>query len=370
MPRPARRPWLAALAVVFVVACSDEDDGGPIDPNPCGEPTPLAITLPAYFPELPPTPDNPLTVEGVRLGRFLFYDTILSEDSTLSCAGCHTQNLAFGDFRRFSEGVHGDKTRRQAPTIVNPGWNLNGIFWDGRAEDLEEQASMPVPEPTEMNLPWPDAVQRLEQHPDYPDMFCAAFGSTEITMDRVVKAIAQFERTFVSTNSKYDRWKRGEVALAPEELRGYQFFMAESKGDCFHCHGEPLFSTATFHNNGLDSVLVDRGLGEFTGNPADDGKFKAPSLRNIMESRPYMHDARFFTIREVLEHYNQTFPDIPSFDPLILKKNDYPPMSAADLDTLEFFLHTLTDEDFLFNPDLSNPFETTVPLVERHAQKQ
>lgn len=372
----SRREWrtlIVALALIVFAACSSDDDGGPIEPppGPCDEPTPLTLTLPAYFPQLPPTPDNPLTVEGVRLGRFLFYDPILSADSSLACAGCHTQNLSFGDFRRFSEGVNGDKSPRQAPTIVNPGWNVNGIFWDGRVHDLEEQATQPVPERTEMDLPWDQAVQRLKNHPDYPDMFCAAFGSTEITKERVVKAIAQFERTFVSANSKYDKWRRGEVQLAPEEFRGYQFFMAESKGDCFHCHGEPLFSGGTFHNNGIDTIIVDQGRGKFSGNPADDGKFKAPSLRNIMDSPPYMHDGRFFTVRSVLEHYNQTFPtDIPNLDPLMLKRNNFPPMTDAELDTLEFFLQTLTDEDFLFNPELSNPFAPTVPLVERSAQKR
>ena len=369
MPRPA---WhLAAIALAFLAACSSDDDGDTIvPPTPCGEPTPLSLTLPAYFPALPPAPDNPLTVEGVRLGRFLFYDPILSEDSTLSCAGCHTQHIGFGDFRRFSEGVHGDKSPRQAPTIVNPAWNLNGIFWDGRVDGLEEQATQPVPEPTEMSLPWDEAVQRLESHADYPDMFCAAFGSPDVTQDRVVKAIAQFERTFISANSKYDRWKRGEVQFAPEELRGYQFFMAESKGDCFHCHGEPLFSSANFHNNALDSIPTDLGRSVVTGNPADEGKFKAPSLRNIMVSQPYMHDGRFFTVRQVLEHYNQTFDSIPSFDPLMLKRNNFSPMTEAELDDLEFFLQTLTDDEFLTNPDLSNPFQATVPLVVRKSQKR
>ncbi|HXV15047.1 MAG TPA: cytochrome c peroxidase [Candidatus Krumholzibacteria bacterium] len=373
-----RRAWHVAETLVIAcafVACSSEDGGGPVDPPQpeCPDPTPLTLTLPDNFPLLPNPADNPLTVEGVALGRRLFYDPILSADSSLSCGGCHLQSLSFGDSRRFSEGIHGDKSRRQAPTIVNPGWNLRGIFWDGRAAGLEEQATQPVPEPTEMSLPWPDAVAALQAHPEYPDLFCAAFGSSQVTMDRVVKAIAQFERTFVSANSKYDRWKRGEEALTTMEERGFRLFMREGKGDCFHCHDQTLLATGTFHNTGLDTVAIDGGRGEITGNPADYGKFKSPSLRNIMESSPYMHDGRFMTIREVLDHYNRGFrhgkPDTdpvdPQVDALINKRIQFPPMSSAELDTLEAFLETLTDWEFITNPDLSNPFETAAPVANR-----
>jgi cytochrome c peroxidase len=363
MPRYHWRLGLVVIAACSFAACS-KGDGGPTEPPPpeCPDPTPLSLTLPSYFPELPNPSDNPLTVEGVALGRRLFYDPILSADSSLACGGCHLQLLAFGDSRRFSEGIHGDKSRRQAPTIINPAWLLNGVFWDGRVASLEEQASKPVPEPTEMSLPWPDAIARLQAHAEYPDLFCAAFGSSAITMDRVVKAIAQFERTFISANSRFDQWKRGEIAFTRMEQRGYVFFLTEGKGDCFHCHveplfAEPLFGTASFHNTGLDSIVVDGGRGEISGNAADMGKFKAPSLRNIMESPPYMHDGRFFSIDDVLAHYNHGFHDGPDTDPLIRKRMLRPAMSAADLDTLKAFLETLTDTDFLNNPNLSNPFE-------------
>jgi cytochrome c peroxidase len=312
---------------------------------------------------MPNPADNPTTVEGVALGRRLFYDPILSGDSSLACGGCHTQSLAFGDFRPASEGIHGDKSKRQAPTIVNQAWNIKGIFWDGRAADLEEQATKPVPEVTEMDLPWPTAVARLERHAEYPDLFCAAFGTSEITQDRVVKAIAQFERTFISINSKYDRWKRGEEQLSYEEYRGYLFFMSETKGDCFHCHAEPLFSSADFHNTGLDSIPVDLGRGAISGEPEKIGAFKAPTLRNVMESYPYMHDGRFMTIRQVLEHYNHGFYQVPNLDQKLAKRIPVPPMSSADLDTLEFFLHTLTDWEFLGDPDLSDPFATSAPVA-------
>ncbi|MCI0452609.1 MAG: cytochrome-c peroxidase [Candidatus Latescibacteria bacterium] len=368
MPRREWRLGVVIAAACVLAACSN-DESGPIDPpQECPDATPLALPLPGYFPEMPNPAANPLTIEGVALGRRLFYDPILSADSSLSCGGCHTQSLAFGDFRQFSEGVNGDKSRRQAPTIVNPGWNVHGVFWDGRAADLETQATQPVPEPTEMNIPWPDAVARLSAHAEYPDLFCAAFGTSKITMERVVNAIAQFERTFVSANSKYDRWKRGEESFTPMEQRGYIFFLIEGKGDCFHCHVEPLFAepqfaTQSFHNTGLDSVVVDGGRGEISGDPADLGKFKSPSLRNVMESPPYMHDGRFFTIRDVLNHYNHGFHDGPNVDPLIRKRLLRPAMTSAELDTLEAFLETLTDWDFLTNPDLSDPFATTAPVA-------
>jgi cytochrome c peroxidase len=222
-----------------------------------------------------------------------------------------------------------------------------------------------------MSLPWPDAVAALQTHPEYPDLFCAAFGTSTVTMDRVVKAIAQFERTFISANSRYDRWRRGEEAFTTMEARGFALFMREGKGDCFHCHDQTLLATGTFHNTGLDTVAIDGGRGEITGNPADYGKFKSPSLRNVMESPPYMHDGRFITIREVLDHYNRGFrhgqPDTapldPQVDPLINKRILFPPMTSAELDTLEAFLETLTDWDFLANPDLSDPFAATAPVA-------
>ncbi len=372
----SRRGWrlsVACAAAWVLAACSSDDGGGPVDPpQECADPTPLTLPLPDNFPLLPDPPDNRLTVEGVALGRRLFYDPILSADSSLACGGCHLQALSFGDSRRFSEGIHGDTSRRHAPTLVNPGW-IPEVFWDGRADDLEAQATQPVPERTEMDLPWPQAVARLSAHAEYPDLFCAAFGTSHITMERVVKAIAQFERTFVSGNTKYDRWKRGEEMFSVTEHRGFLLFMREGKGDCFHCHDETLLSNSRFANTGLDAVVIDGGQGEITGDPADYGKFKSPSLRNILESPPYMHDGRFMTIREVLDHYNRGFrhgmpdslPRDPQVDFLINKRLNFPPMTSAELDTLEIFLETLTDWDFLTNPDLSNPFLSTTPVAKR-----
>jgi cytochrome c peroxidase len=353
---------LSALA-----ACSANDGVTPPDEQPeCPPAERLALELPPGFPELPDPAGNPLTKQGVALGRLLFYDPILSGDSTQACGTCHLQRAAFGDTRRFSEGIDGIKGNRQAPTIVNPGWMVFGQFWDGREPDLEGQATRPVPNPIEMHLPWAVAVERLKRHPDYPDLFCAAFGDSRIDSTRVVKAIAQFERTFVSFNSKYDRVKMYQTeTFTPAEEAGYRIFTTEV-GDCFHCHMEPLFSTGTFHNTGLDSIPVDRGRMDITGDPADIGKFKAPSLRNIIESSPYMHDGRFASIYEVLDHYNLGFHDGPDVDPLIRARipdltkpynQRRRAMRAGEIDTLIIFLESLTDPLFLSNPELSNPYQ-------------
>jgi cytochrome c peroxidase len=351
--------WLIVLAALS--ACSGNDSVAPPDDKPeCPPAERLTLDLPPGFPELPDPKDNRLTREGVALGRRLFYDPILSGDSSQACGTCHLQQAGFGDTRRFSEGIDGIKGNRQAPTIVNPGWQLNGQFWDGREPNLEGQATRPVPNPIEMHLPWAVAVERLKHHAEYPDLFCAAFGDSRIDSIRVVKAIAQFERTFVSVNSKYDLVRRGEDTFTPEEQAGYRIFSTEV-GDCFHCHAEPLFDTGnfssgTFRNTGLDAVPVDRGRMDVTGSPADIGQFKVPSLRNILESSPYMHDGRFATINEVLNHYNLGFHDGPDVDPLIRARLTRRPMRTGEMDTLIVFLQTLTDPVFLADTTLSSPY--------------
>jgi cytochrome c peroxidase len=345
------------LLALAVTACSGGGDGVTDPPGSrCPDPTPLPIATPPGFPDINAfiPADNPTTVEGVALGRRLFYDPILSGDSTQACGSCHIQEKSFGDSLRFSVGIDGFEGARHAPTIINAAW-LVGAFWDARAASLEDQALEPVPNEIEMHLPWPDAVGRLQAHDDYPDLFCAAFGTKEVTRERVVKAIAQFERTFVSSNSKFDRFQRGEEALTPVEEAGRQMFFTEV-GDCFHCHTDDIGFDRDFHNIGLDSAIVDRGRYEVTGNPIDIGKFKSPALRNVMVSAPYMHDGRFNTIDEVIAHYNHGFFDGPRVDPLISARLSRPALRSGQIDTLKVFLHTLTDSTFLNNPDLSNPF--------------
>jgi cytochrome c peroxidase len=345
--------WHLLLAAALA-GCSGSGSGP--EATGCPDPTPLTVETPPGFPDFDAQvpADNPMTVEGVALGRRLFYDPILSGDRTQSCGSCHQLASSFGDPARVSVGIDGIEGTRQAPTLVNTAW-LKDAFWDGRTHSLEEQATKPVPNPIEMHLEWTEAVARLAAHPDYPDLFCAAFGDKTITMDRVVKAIAQFERTFISADSRYDRYTRGEVELTPVEEAGRVLFFTEV-GDCFHCHGQLIGFDRGFHDTGLDSVIVDRGLGEITGDPNDDGEFKSPTLRNIMVSAPYMHDGRFATIDEVLAHYNGGFHSSPNLDPLISARRTRPFMRPGQLDTLKVFLNTFTDDEFLNNPDFSNPF--------------
>ncbi|HEX6791498.1 MAG TPA: cytochrome c peroxidase [Candidatus Krumholzibacteria bacterium] len=359
------RLTLCFVAALWLAACSN-DDGG-VDPPPppppgactatssqCPPATPLYIDVPAHFPAMPEEPDNPLTVEGVALGRLLFYDPILSGDSTQACASCHIQDRAFSDSRPFSAGIRGIKGTRHAPPIVNPAW-IGAMFWDGRAHGLEDQARGPVPNEIEMDLPWPAAIERLKRHRDYPELFCAAFGDSCISVDRVVKAIAQFERTFMSFNSKFDRVMRGEDTFTPEEAAGRQIFNSEI-GDCFHCHAEPLFATTgKFANTGLDSIVVDHGRFDVTHDARDMGAFKAPTLRNASERFVFMHDSRFSSLRAAIEHYNGGFHDSELVDPLIRARLGRRLMREGEIDTLIIYLNTLTDPEFLTNPDLADP---------------
>jgi cytochrome c peroxidase len=348
-----RLRFAIATTVVLATGTGCADNGTRPGPE-CPPATPLEIEAPPDFP-IPDIPaENPTSVEGVALGRRLFYDPILSGDSTQACGSCHRQDHAFGDPDRFSTGIDGIEGTRHAPTIINAAW-LKNAFWDGRAATLEEQATEPVPNPIEMHLDWNEAVSRIQRHPEYPDLFCKAFRSSEITQDRVVMAIAQFERTFISADAKFDRYNRGETTLSPLEEQGRLIFFTEV-GDCVHCHGQAVGFDRDFHNIGLDAAPVDSGLEAVTGDPADAGKFKTPSLRNVMASAPYMHDGRFGTIDEVLAHYNHGFKDGPLVDPLIRSRLTRPAMTTDQLEALKAFLATLTDSTFLNDPALSDPF--------------
>ncbi len=324
------------------------------------DPTPYPWVNPPGFPDPVFPPDNPLTVEGVELGRKLFYDPILSGDSTQSCASCHMQFASFTDTARYSKGIDGIEGHRNSMPLINVAW-MPRLFWDGRAVSPEDQALHPVRDPIEMHNTWPEAVKRLQRHPKYPAYFYEAFGTKNIDSILVVKAIGQFVRTLVSANSKFDRYLRGEVMLTPGELSGLNIFTTET-GDCFHCHGgpaSPLFTDNDFHNNGLDETFSDQGYGAVTGNSYDMGKFKTPTLRNVELTAPYMHDGRFKTLQEVIEHYNSGIKhNSPNLDPIMNLPSfqnglNLNPQQKADLIA---FLKTLTDTSFIHNPKFSNPF--------------
>ncbi|RMG82324.1 MAG: cytochrome-c peroxidase [Bacteroidetes bacterium] len=317
-------------------------------------PTPYTVDIPEGFPDMQIPEDNPMTVEGIRLGKKLFYDPILSGDSTQSCASCHQPSFAFSDPKQFSVGITGAQGTRNAPAIINQGWNFE-FFWDGRAQSLEEQALAPVPNPIEMHLQWKDAIVRLKNHPEYPELFYQAFGTKEIDSMHVVKAIAQFERTLISSNSKYHKFLRDEVALTPQELNGMTIYFTE-KGDCFHCHGTVLLTDNLYHNNGLDSVFTDLGRYNVTQDPNDKGKFKTPTLINIELTAPYMHDGRFATLEEVIDHYSEGVKVSATIDPLMKKAHQGGlHLTAQEKADLIAFLKTFTDESFINNPDYLAP---------------
>ena len=321
-----------------------------------GTPTPLSLNIPATFGRFLPAPtipaDNPTTVEGVELGKKLFFDKTLSADFTQACASCHLPSQSFDDTNRYSVGIDGIAGTRNAMPIFNHAWNSNKkFFWDGRALGLEEQALEPVTNPIEMHDTWSNVVAKLQADASYPSMFRAAFGTSTVDSLLAAKAIAQYERTLISGNSRFDQYTLRQIALTPSELSGYNLFMSESGADCFHCHGDitnPLWTDNLFHNNGLDASFTDNGLGDVTGNPADNGKFKTPSLRNLAFTAPYMHDGRFQTLDEVIDHYSSGLKASSTVSPLLKNVSaggvQLTPQEKADL---KAFLLTLTDSSFV-----------------------
>lgn len=350
-----------ALGIIFLfgvqTGCRIDDYEEPIPLTSNYAPTPFELEIPDALPPMLIPDDNPLTVEGVTLGRMLFYDPILSGDSTQSCSSCHNQSYAFTDEgNRLSIGIDGLEGKMNAMALFNLGY-AEQFFWNGRAFGLEQQAGMPVEDPLEMHAFWPDVVNRLNDHPTYPDKFNEAFGTSEITRELAQKAIAQFERTIFSGDARYDRLVDRVENWTQEEFVGYQIFFSET-GDCFHCHGYDLFTDNDFHNNGLDSVFGPNNMGlyDVTGDPNDIGKFKVPSLRNVAVTAPYMHDGRFNTLMEVVDHYNTGIVESPTLDPLV-NKPTRPILDQYQKECLVQFLETLTDTAFLNNPDYGNPFQ-------------
>ena len=348
---------IVCTSILFQSCCKTDCDDTKTD----NEPTPYSLVIPSPLPPMDLPLDNPLTVEGVALGRMLFHEPLLSGDGSQSCASCHFQAAGFTDTARFSTGINGFQGGRNAMVAFNLGWSPT-LFWDGRASSLENQAFGPVVNPIEMHESWENASEKLNAHSEYPELFKKAFNIDEIDSTYVVKAIAQFERTLISGNSKWDKFTRGEAMLTEEELRGWDLFNIDGPyvgADCFHCHTAPHFTDFAFHNNGLDTDgdITDLGLFEHTQNDYDKAKFKTPTLRNIAVSGPYMHDGRFETLEEVIEHYNSGGHASSTVDPLMKNIGDGLLLSPGDKQALLAFLRTLTDEDFLTNSEFSNPFK-------------
>jgi cytochrome c peroxidase len=320
-------------------------------------PTPYPLAYPAYYGNRFTIPaDNPLTVEGVALGRRLFYERRLSANNTIACANCHQQARAFTDGRRFSIGFDGAPTKRNAMSLANVLW-IRHFFWDGRAPGLETQAVTPLTDAHEMGQPLDSSAARLREAGSYSAAFEAAFGSTAVTPERIVKAIAQFERTLISANAAYDRYLRGEYRFTPDEQKGYEPFF-NGRGLCGNCHGGPRTLNETYHNNGLDSIFLDSGRQAVTGMAYDRGRFRVVSLRNIALTGPYMHDGRFATLPEVIDHYSDHLRGGPTLSPTLRDAAGGPlylHFSAAEKKALLAFLNTLTDSTFITDPRFSDP---------------
>jgi cytochrome c peroxidase len=338
--------------------------------------TPYEFKMGASFP-IPDLPrDNPLTVERVELGRKLFFDKRISVNDAQSCADCHAPEKAFTDGRRVARGAEGGLGARNAMPLFNLAWKKE-FFWDGRAKSLREQVLQPIQNPIEMHQSLTNLVLKLRSsrrkealtgkskiemslvtsaatNDDYPVLFAAAFGSPEITAEKIALALENYLFTLTSFDSKFDRVQRGEEQFTPEEQRGFELFSTEYDprrgqfgADCFHCHGGPLFQSQAFANNGSDGAFTDIGREKVTGKASDKGKFATPSLRNVALTAPYMHDGRFPTLESVVEHYSTGVRRSATLDPNLAKHPDGGvPLSAADKRALVAFLKTLTDSQF------------------------
>ncbi|MDW3194837.1 MAG: cytochrome c peroxidase [Cytophagales bacterium] len=343
------------------------------------------LNVPEYFeessgslPQQDNTPEsNPVTDAGATLGRVLFYDKSLSANNTISCASCHQQEKGFSDPARFSVGLNGETTKRNSMTLINSRWyQKRGFFWDERAATLEEQVLMPIQDHVEMGLELPDLVIKLEQLEYYSVLFNKAFGSLEITMDRIALSLAQFTRSIVSTDSKFNQAVRADgldevpetemVALSTltdQENVGLDIFF--NYATCGYCHMGPAHVADSMKNNGLEISYLDKGKGEWTGNPQDNGLFKPPSLANIAQTAPYMHDGRFETLMDVVNHYNGNIQAHPNLNfrltiedrdgtvggtPLVLE------LDQEQKDALVAFLKTFTDEQVSKDEKYSDPF--------------
>jgi len=358
---------LVLISFLFIAIISCRKD----PPFQVGETTPYEIDYPEriakFLPPMSIPEDNPMTVEGVELGRMLFFDERLSGDNSISCAECHAPELAFSDTGAFSFGIDGLPGNRNSMPLINLGW-MDTYFWDGRKSSLEEQAFAPVTDPVEMHENWPNAISKLQADNQYPFLFEEIFGTQEIDSVMVSKVIAQFERTIISGDSPMDKYMNANRAIgssgwsSADEFAAYQgfiIFIDENKGDCFHCHGDsfnPLWTDNLYHNNGLDAVITDKGLGKITGNPADDGKFKSPTLRNLAFTAPYMHDGRFKTLDDVINHYSEGLQPSPTIDPLMKNIS----LGGAQLSPdekyfLKMFLISLSDSSFVNDPRFKDP---------------
>lgn len=349
------RKTIGVIALICVI-CSSWITG-----NHYFKPTPVKFVIPKGWPQ--PVYDfksNPLTKEGIELGRQLFYDTRLSKDGTISCGTCHQQFGAFNTYdHSLSHGYNNSLTTRNAPALFNLAWQKE-FMWDGGINHLDLQPLAPITAENEMAESIQNVLIKLQAEKEYKTLFKAAFGDEKITTERFTKAISQFVLTFVSSNSKYDRVMNGiDTFILPEKL-GYDIF----KKKCVSCHTEPMFTDYSYRNIGMpiDPFLKDLGRMKITNDAKDSLKFKVPSLRNVMRSFPYGHDGRFFSVMSVMEHYRKNMVPDPRTDSILQNRLS---LSNFEIGQLTAFLYTLTDSSFLKNPNLAAPgkgVSTTAPV--------
>ncbi|NOU45443.1 MAG: c-type cytochrome [Bacteroidales bacterium] len=373
-----RQAWIFYVLFIPVLAIFGCSDKAEIEQF---KTTPYLIDIPFPFPTALNIPaDNPMTVEGVKLGRYLFYDGRLSgrthPDSLMSCGTCHIQANSFEAGINhpvfsggFVHGINGDRTSHVMLPLINLVWNFSGYGWNGFVypentnndfRNIEDIVRVAVLAENELMGDTNHVKPLFQNIEGYPELFQKAFGSQVITFDHIEKAIAQFVRTFVSTNARFDKYIRGELQLTQSELNGYVLFTTEDGADCFHCHGgsaNPMFTTHLFYNNGKD-LSPDDPFDRYsiTGNVNDIGKYKVPTLRNVALTAPYMHDGRYKTLDEVIEFYSSGVQLTPLIDPLMhhAVRGGVQLTTQEKADLMAFIL-SLQDDSFLTNPDFSAP---------------
>ncbi len=296
---------------------------------------------------------NKLSEAGFRLGRHLFYDPILSRDNTISCGSCHQQFAAFAHSgHSTSHGIDGQFGVRNSPALQNLAWH-NTFMWDGGINHIEVQPLAPITNPIEMDEKLSTVIEKLKASATYRKRFKAVFGDDEINSQRIFYALTQFQGMLMSYNSRYDKYMRGEAGanFSDAEKKGLKLFEAK----CASCHTPPLFTNFEFINNGLDSLFpFEKGRAHITADENDLGKFKVPSLRNVDVTFPYMHDGRFWSLNQVLEHYRSEIKNTPTLHPLLRNGIE---LSNEEKSQIISFLKTLTDDTFMKDPRFSDPFQ-------------
>ncbi|MCF8368716.1 MAG: hypothetical protein K9G76_06710 [Bacteroidales bacterium] len=351
------------LLLVFILPSCNKEDPKPVP----FKPTTYSLTIPPGFPtQLNIPEDNPMTVEGIELGRYLFYDTRLAgranEGKYMSCSSCHIQQNSFviGMPRPHPFGLDGIPTHHAMLPIINLVWNPGTFGWNGGVVSIEEDVLAVITDPAEFGSTYAKVENSIKEIPGYPALFEKAFGTKDVSVERIAKAIAQFVRTLITSDSKFDRYLRGEVQLTQSELNGFVLFTTEEGADCFHCHGgagNPLFTTHLFYNNGKDTVFTDPSdRYSLTNDPMDRGAYKATSLRNIEYTSPYMHDGRYTSLDEVIDMYAHNLHWSPWINPLMhhiaTGGNQLMPSEKEDL---KAFLYSLSDAGFIHNPAFGPP---------------